>query len=117
MRVTANHLVVNLPNHIDDIEAALFARDIGMKKNLKQQIAHFLRELGIVAAIERFEHFIGFLNQISAKSGVGLLPVPRTAVGRAQTFLHRHQFLKPFTGVRGRGFRPRSGGFRACGGR
>ena len=64
VRMAANHFVVNFANHVGDGEAALFARDVGVKKHLQQQIAHFLGEFRVVAGVERVENFVGFFNQV-----------------------------------------------------
>jgi hypothetical protein len=54
MWMPPNHLVVDFADHLGDSEAPFFLRDLRMKHNLQEQIAHLLRKLAIIAAFERF---------------------------------------------------------------
>jgi len=68
-----------------------------MKYNLQQEIAHFFREFGVIAAFERVQDFVCFLDQIGPKRRVRLFPVPGTAVRRAKPGLQRDQLLEPLS--------------------
>ncbi len=114
VRVTPDHFFVHFTDHVADGEAAFFCRDLRVKHDLEQKIAHLFGEFVVVAALERVQNFIGLFNQIGPERRVGLLAIPRAAVRSAKTRLQSHQFLEP--GARGQrvsldGF---SGGCRAA---
>src|SRR5712664_183315 len=71
-----------------------------MKYDLQEKIAHFLRELGIVPALQRFQDFVGLLNQIGSQRLVSLFAIPVTAARCAKPSLHGHELFKPFAGSR-----------------
>jgi hypothetical protein len=51
---------------------------------MQKKIAEFLAEVGIVHAFDGIDHFMAFLDEEGSKTGVGLLAVPRAAIGRAE---------------------------------
>src|ERR1700736_4249998 len=66
-----------------------------MKYDLQEQVAHFLREFGVVPAFQRFQNFVRLLNQIGSQRFVSLFAIPGTAIGCAKPSLHGHELLKP----------------------
>src|SRR5438067_12561806 len=72
-----------------------------MKNHLQQQVAKLFRKFCVVAAFQRFENLIGFLNQIGSKRQMSLLDVPRAAVRSPEARLKFYQALKPHTGSLG----------------
>jgi len=38
-----------------------------MKYDLQEKVAHFLRELGVIPALQRFQDFVGLLNQVRSQ--------------------------------------------------
>src|ERR1700687_3380609 len=93
--MSPNHFVVDFADYVRNRKAASLLRDLRMEYDLQEQVAHFLRELGIVAALERFQDFVRFLNQIGSQRFVSLFAIPGTAIGCTQFRLHGHELLKP----------------------
>src|SRR6266404_3428654 len=96
MGMPPNHLVVDFADYIRNREATPLLRHLRMKYNLQEKIAHFLRELGVVPALQRFQDFVGLLNQIGSQRFVSLFAIPGTAVRSAKPSLHGHELFKPF---------------------
>ena len=65
-------------------KASLFLGDLGVKDNLEEQVAEFLAQVGVVCCVDRGGDFVRLLQQSGPQRDVGLLLVPRTAVGGAQ---------------------------------
>ena len=61
-----------------------------MENDLEEQVAHFVGKFRVVAGVESVHDFVSFFDQVRAERGVGLLDVPRAALGRAQPFLNRY---------------------------
>ncbi len=56
------HLFVYFPNHVRNRKSGFLACDLRMKYNLQQEVAHFFREFGVIAAFERLQDFVCFLD-------------------------------------------------------
>ena len=82
--VAANHFVVDFADNVVDGEAALFGGDLGVEEDLKEEVAEFFGEFGVVAGVEGVEDFVGFFDEIGAEGGVGLFSVPGAAAGSAE---------------------------------
>src|SRR6266850_945453 len=100
MGMPPNHLVVDFPDYIRNRKSTPLPRHLRMKYDLQEKIAHFLRELGVVPALQRFQDFVGLLNQVGSQRFVSLFAIPRTAVRGAKPGLHGHELFKPFAGTR-----------------
>jgi hypothetical protein len=83
--VAANHFVVDFADDVVDGEAATFGGDLGVEEDLEEEVAEFFGEFGVVAGVESVEDFVGFFDEVGAEGGVGLLAVPGTAAGGAET--------------------------------
>lgn len=92
MRVPADHLVGDLPDDVDDVEAVLVAGDLGVEDHLQQDVAELLLDGGIVVGVDRFEEFVSLFERVRLDGRHRLLAVPRAAVGRAKSGDH---FTKP----------------------
>ena len=55
-----------------------------------QQIAELFAKMMRVLFIDRFQHFVNFLDDITAQRGMGLLRVPRATSRRTQAGHHIH---------------------------
>ena len=53
------------------------------------------RIAGIVLGIDRLEQFVGLFQEVPREGSVGLLTIPRAAVGRAEPRLHTDQVEEP----------------------
>jgi hypothetical protein len=102
VRVAANQFFVDFADDVVDGEAAFLVGDLRVEENLKEEVAEFLGEFGVVRGVEGVEDFIGFFDEIRAESRVGLLAVPRAAVGCAETGHDGDEFFEGGTD-RGRG--------------
>lgn len=99
VRVAANHFFVNFADDVVDGETAFFTGDLRVEEDLEEEIAKFLGEFDVVGGIERVEDFVGFFDQIGAKSGVSLLAVPRATAGGAETSHDGNEFGESGAGV------------------
>jgi hypothetical protein len=79
-----DELLVETPRDLGDVEAALFERELGMDRDLEQQVAELVAQPAEVAGVERLERLVGLLEQMRTQAGVRLLAVPGASVGRAQ---------------------------------
>ncbi len=92
VRVTAHHLGMDRVHHVVNRELAALARDLGVKDDLKKQIAQLAAQLSGAAfacRLDGLEGFVGLFQKHRRERRVSLLAIPRAAIGRAQT---RHQF-------------------------
>ncbi len=85
--MTPHHFRINLLDHVGDIEFPGFCGELRVKDDLQQQIAQFVGKFPRVAAIERVQHLVSLLDEISSERIVRLLPVPRAAIGCAEPCL------------------------------
>lgn len=83
--MAANHFLVDFGDDIGNGETAFFVSDLGVEKNLKEEVAKLFGEFGVVGTVESVENFVSFLDEVGAQGGVGLLAVPGAAVGSAET--------------------------------
>lgn len=80
-----------------------------MEEHLQQHISEFVTQLFEVAAADRIEQLVGFLQEVAPQRVVGLFALPRP--GGAQLVHDRHRVDQPLAGVRGgRGDQPLTGG-------
>src|SRR6266850_3776104 len=100
MGMPPNHLVVDFADDIRNRKSTPRLCHLRMKYDLQEKIAHFLRELGVVPALQRFQDFVGLLNQISSQRFVSLFSIPGTPARCAKPSLHGHELFKPFAGSR-----------------
>ena len=83
--MAANHFFVDFADDVGDVETVLLVGDLRVEEDLEEKIAKFFSEFGVVGGIESVEDFVGFLDEVGAEGGVGLLAVPRAAAGCAKT--------------------------------
>ncbi len=69
---------------VGEVEDAGLGRELGVQDDLEPQVAELAGELGRRARLERVVHLVRLLEQVLAQRGVGLLLVPRAAVGGTQ---------------------------------
>jgi len=85
VRVPADDFVADLPHDVFDVEVAALLRDTALKHDLKQEVAQLFAVRAGSAQPHRVEYLIGLLQEERGERLVGLLAIPRTAVGPAQT--------------------------------
>src|SRR6267378_551736 len=96
MGMPPNHLVVNFADYIRNRKTPPLLRNLRMKNDLQEKVAHFLRELVVVSTLESFQGFVRLLNQIGSQGFVSLFAIPGTAARGAKPSLHTHELFKPF---------------------
>ena len=69
---------------VGEVEDALLGGQLGVEHDLQPQVAELAGQLGRGAGLERVVDLVGLLEQVLAQRLVGLLAVPRAAVGLAQ---------------------------------
>ena len=69
---------------VGQVEDALLGAELGVQDDLEEQVAELLGEGRRRARLERVVDLVGLLEQVLAQRLVGLLAVPRAAVGLAQ---------------------------------
>ncbi len=62
MRMPSNHLVGDLFNHGDNVEAAFISGDLRIEHDLQQYIPKFFLDCCVVIAVDRFEEFVGLFE-------------------------------------------------------
>jgi hypothetical protein len=55
-----------------------------VENHLQQQIAQLLPQVLHVAALDRIDGLVGFLDQVGNQAAMGLLGIPRATAGSAQ---------------------------------
>ena len=66
---------------VAQVEDAVLGGELRVQDDLEQQVAELPGELGRGAGLERVVDLVRLLEQVVAQRRVGLLAVPRTAVG------------------------------------
>ena len=84
VRMAAHDLGRDGRLHVGEVEYAGLRRELRVEHDLQQQVAELLGEVGRRAGIERVVDLVRLLEQMLAERGVGLLAIPRAAVGSAQ---------------------------------
>ena len=84
VRVAADDLRGDGRLDVGQVEDARLGGELGVEHDLEQQVAELAGELGRGARLERVVDLVGLLEQVLAQRLVGLLAVPRAAVGLAQ---------------------------------
>jgi len=72
-----DHLVVDGPGHVIDVEGAGLARHLGMEDDLEQQIAQLGAKRVHIAMLDRIGDLIGFLDGIGRDGWRSFVPCPR----------------------------------------
>ena len=84
MRVAADDLRREGRLHVAQVEHALLRGELRVQHDLEQQVAELAGELGRGPGLERVVDLVGLLEQVVPQRRVGLLAVPRAAVGLAE---------------------------------
>jgi hypothetical protein len=70
--------------HVGEIEHTGLGGELRMEDDLQPEVAQLARELGRGTGLERVVDLVRLLEEMLAQRSVGLLAIPRAAVGRAQ---------------------------------
>ena len=81
MRVTPDKFLAGVAGGIFKGEGTTFGGQIGVENDLKQNVAEFLAQIGIIGFGNGVDGFAGFLEESGAEGFVGLLAVPWAAFG------------------------------------
>ena len=82
--------------HLRDVRGLIL-----INYHLQQQVPQFLTEVPHIPLVDSFKNLVCLLGEIALEGGMGLLPVPRAAVGAAQPGDDRHQLIEVFQIIRG----------------
>jgi len=83
--MAVDHLGPRRLGDIPDVETVIGLRgDGGVHEHLEKHVAELFTKAGTAAAIDRFEHLIGLLEQVGTKAGMGLFAIPRTSPRRTK---------------------------------
>jgi hypothetical protein len=94
MGMAADELLFEDLGYISDIESPFFGLDLGMQKNLEEQISKLLfNGLGIPIVQGRSE-LIRFFQKVGDKGAVGLGLVPGAALRAAELGNDLHKFTQ-----------------------
>lgn len=85
MRMAAHELFGQFPGHGLKIESFSFPRQLGVKKNVKKDIAQLLLEGVVITLIDGLEQLVHLLQDHGAEGAMGLFPVPGTTPGTTQS--------------------------------
>ena len=83
--MTAHELVADGVDGVADGEVAVLFAHLRQEDRFEQEVAELLAELRRRAALDRFEHLVGLLEDERTQRRGRLLAVPRTAVGSPQS--------------------------------
>ena len=91
MRVTPDELRGDAGGDIVDVEPPFLPGHLRMEHHLQQDVAQLLAKAVHVARIDRFQRFVGLLEQVSGKRLVGLLQIPWAAARPPEAGHHLEQ--------------------------
>ena len=77
MRVSPDEFVGQLPGHGLKIKGLSFARQLGVEKDVEENVPQFLLEGVVVSLVDSLEQFVDLLEDHGAEGAVGLLAIPR----------------------------------------
>ena len=80
--MTADHLVVDRPGDVGEVEGGDLLGHLGVEDDLQEQIAQFVAKIAKIAALDRVGDLIGLLDGVGGDGGEGLLAVPGAAAVR-----------------------------------
>ena len=84
MRVTPDEFLAGVLRGLLESERAAFRGEVGVEDDLQKKISQFFAQIGVIRPVDGVDRFAGFLEQARAQRFVGLLAVPRAALGRAE---------------------------------
>ncbi len=79
VRVPAGQLLHDPRGHVVDVETGAvgaFGRDAGVKHDLEQDIAEFVAQRRLIAALQRLQRFVTFFQQVGGERLVRLPGIP-----------------------------------------
>lgn len=85
MGMTADKLGVEVFGDVAEVEVTGFRGHLCVEKDLQEEVAEFVLEVGPGAAFDGVEDLIGLFEGVALDTVEGLLAVPGTAVGPAQS--------------------------------
>lgn len=83
--VAANELFADLGDDFVEGKGVAFPRHLGVHDDVEQDVAQLLAEVGVVGLVNGLDDLVTLLDEGGAEAGVGLLAVPRAAIGSAET--------------------------------
>src|SRR5688572_26973080 len=84
VRVAAYELLAQASSDVREVERALLVCELRVDRDLEQEIAKLVAQPLEITRIERLERLVCLFKEMRAQRSMGLLAVPRAAVGSAQ---------------------------------
>ncbi len=84
MWVAADELFADLGDDFVEGKGVAFPRHLGVHDDVEQDIAELLAEVGVVSLVDGLDDLVTLLDEGGAEALVGLLAVPRAAIGGAE---------------------------------
>ena len=94
VRVASHDLSRDGPIDIGQVEFPLLGGELRVEDHLQEEVAQLLGEVGGRAVLDRVDRLVGLLEQVRAQREMGLLPIPRAAVGGAQPSADRRHAVR-----------------------
>jgi hypothetical protein len=82
--VAADEFLTGVLRGVFEREGSAFGGEVGVENDLKEEVAEFFAEVGVIRVADGVDRFAGLLEESGAEGFVGLLAVPRTTLGRAE---------------------------------
>src|SRR5215469_3411711 len=84
MRMSSDEFIRHVSNHVFDVEAAGFARDLGVHNYQQQKITEFLAKMRVVVRACGLARFVSLFDDGRQQRFVRLLTIPWATVRTAQ---------------------------------
>jgi hypothetical protein len=97
--MAADHLLHDPAHDVARREGALFLAQPRQKRHLQQNIPEFFAQAPPISGVEGGYRLVTLLEQVSTQAFPGLLAIPGTASGAAQTVHDFNQFPESFVVV------------------
>ncbi len=79
MGVTPHQLAHQVIDNAIKIEMTILTTDLGIKDDLKQQVAQLVFQVTIVTSLDGIRHLVGLFDGVRHNGAVGLFRIPRAA--------------------------------------
>lgn len=89
--VTMDELIADRLRDGVEIEPVTLPCDLSVEDDLEENVAEFFDQVRVIPFLDRFDHFIGFFDQVRGEGLVRLFVVPGATSGSAKRGHNRHE--------------------------